>query len=349
MTHINRYRRHRDEVQKRGGRIDHSQILKKSDNPQFIGEDDMLLMTREESGRHFGRLEDPLEEQDDIYADDDDDLDMLMLPQWAKDVPLNKFEAPFTATRLSSPAVPICRPLLQAYSSPSHVSLPAPSQFTSSLAPTPSVGLIPNTFYSHANLSTSQPLTTICLQDLVPSVSSSQQLMSNLGQFRPVSSKPMTTEVATPVLDEKESTGFEDILPDLLKAASDTDPLMAEIHQESKLGKRSSEEEGGATKKARGNDQTSTSCPNSLNFTPLVTAIEKATHSIVEAMDRNSRAIRCHDKTLSELVSGVRRIERILEAQSDKRRSPFRESRRDSKENIKPSVKSTVNRVTDKK
>lgn len=70
------YKRNRDEIQRRGGRVDHSQELNRSRNPKYIGEEYMLLMTREESGtRHLTRLKDTRDEHDGIFYEDEEDGD----------------------------------------------------------------------------------------------------------------------------------------------------------------------------------------------------------------------------------------------------------------------------------
>ena len=63
-------------------------VLNRSSNPKFIGNDDMVLLTREETGRRFTRQEDPLDRDDQdiitsVTTADDDDFDDLTLPAWA--------------------------------------------------------------------------------------------------------------------------------------------------------------------------------------------------------------------------------------------------------------------------
>ncbi|XP_053376095.1 uncharacterized protein LOC128547392 [Mercenaria mercenaria] len=103
VNHISQYRRHKEEVAKAGGKVDHSRVLNRSSNPKYVGDEDMILLTHEDHGRKCTRQEDPLDDRDSIFEEGEDDFDALSLPDWAKGSPL---EMPYQAPSLSMPAAP---------------------------------------------------------------------------------------------------------------------------------------------------------------------------------------------------------------------------------------------------
>ena len=91
VAHIKKYRRHRDEEIK-SGTPDYTQILKRAANPIYVGDRDMIALSKEESlrwhARHAMNQEDPLNDPDSLFADDDEStmVDGLVMPTDTWDV-----------------------------------------------------------------------------------------------------------------------------------------------------------------------------------------------------------------------------------------------------------------------
>ena len=80
---------------------------------------------------------------------------------------------------------------------------------------------------------------------------------------------------------KSDSSAFEDILPSLIDATSETGPLMMEITRGRTSEKRGSEEKTGESKKLTGDYQSN----------------RTGSQATKEIVDRGSRAQRCHDQT----------------------------------------------------
>lgn len=111
VNHINQYKRHREEVREAGGKVDHSNALHRSSNPNVIGSDDMVLLTKEDACKRFTRQEDPLNQDDQfdhdsIFEDDENDFDGLSLPSLVKGYPPSSpLDAMYRATPLTASGV----------------------------------------------------------------------------------------------------------------------------------------------------------------------------------------------------------------------------------------------------
>lgn len=84
---------------------------------------------------------------------------------------------------------------------------------------------------------------------------------------------------------------------------------------------------------------------------PIVEAIEQATWIIIDAIDRNRRAVRCQDATKSNLVREMEYFNRQYKSQKENscacksNHVPLKESDNKENRNSKPTLKSVVDKV----
>ena len=78
-------------------------------------------------------------------------------------------------------------------------------------------------------------------------------------------------------------------------------------------------------------------CPP-ICFNLIAATFENCTKSIVDAIDRNSKAIKCQEQTLFKIVSSLGRIEQSLERKQSQKTTS---SQGTEKENKRPAPKET--------
>ncbi|XP_060574632.1 uncharacterized protein LOC132732260 [Ruditapes philippinarum] len=182
VKHINSYKRHKDEILKAGGKVDHSKVLNRSVNPKYNFENDLVLLNKFDSSERFGRQEDPLDDLDSIFEEDEEESNPLLLPDWAKEgISLTNTDSQVTPSKSLCPnnGVPANYVNKSVLNTPELI-LPV----TPSVRMSTKVNLGTSANISHSN----SQFNTISFDDLY----GAPRTTSTLGQFR-----PMTTSTST--------------------------------------------------------------------------------------------------------------------------------------------------------
>ena len=267
VKHINQYKRHREEVRKAGGKVDHTKVLNRSSNPRFIGNDDMILLSREEPDRIFTSPEDPLEGLDGIFDEDDCESDPLSLPAWAREDVLtssdNKCFPSFSTAACVGNRSPCLRPVLPLNSSsvlntPPLVSTSPliASKFPFTLVTSTSQSDFTSNYQMSDSVPNQTPLKTIALQDLYNMPNS----MSSLGQFR--KRKLVCATDDTPLLDERPNTDFDELLPNINHVMPTASNILNTDNQVIQADKRSIEQESHLESNKKAKQETFQQQPN---------------------------------------------------------------------------------------
>lgn len=347
-AHIKKYRRHRDEEVK-SGTPDYTQVLKKAANPIYVGDSDMVVLSKEESlrwhARHKMNQEDPLNDPYGLFADDDETtvVDGLVMPQWiapsrqASTTIQPDFgrQPPQSGSTAPLPVVPSAKPLR--------------SEYTNLIGPM-------GTFKSQSQKTSD--LVTIVAGDqasifgrINTPTTPVQPTLDTVGHLStPALRRRSFGSTSTPCLDER---GTEDLLPGLL-SLNQNDPLLREAQDVTKGPSMTSIQtqtdvddstEEPVKKRPRLEEETSQVV---ITLQAIASATVEGMMNIVEAINGNTRAIRHQEKTQERIVSELARIERkitLMERSRNKENSPSNENRTTNKGNENKQFKSIVKKA----
>ena len=356
LDHLRSYRPHRQAEAKAEKPINYTDILRRSDNPYTIGETDMTVLSREESYRwHAGGLSLDDTPADPFAEEEDADITVrggIAYPSWifgtvtAPDVPAYE---PTPLSQLQAAAQRLQAPTL---GTPSGVmpmpTPPRPRLQTIPLmtTPTPSLRVQPATTVT--TWSAPPMITTLNLQDCASTFPLTFPLPSSTAtsviENRPTT--PVTnpripaanlTTLNTPVLHLTSPTSVqtpvqdENILPTIIQM-DEQDPLLKESRD---INRETLAKDGEPVpKKARKDNDT--------QLESLTAAITKGFEQVVEAINSNTRAIRCQDKNLERAVNEISRIERKLNL--IERSLSTRGNGKENTQPTRPAVKSIIKR-----
>jgi len=125
--------------------------------------------------------------------------------------------------------------------------------------------------------------------------------------------------LSTPVLDERFVQ--EDLMPQLLPTADLEDPLAIEADGVGRPNNAAGAVDSSPPAKRSRNQEPPVAAPQ-VDLSPLVDAMAKSTAAIVDAIDRNSRAIRCQGEALTTLAKELKEVSQVLKAQQRRPSSP---------------------------
>jgi hypothetical protein len=298
VDHIQKYKRHREAEAKEPRRPDYSKILKKSSHPVFVGDNDMVMLSKEESLRWHARLaltgDDLSEALDGLFEEEEDEDPLSTLPEWA---------LPAKASRPTQDYIPT--PIPQLASAFSEVRMPTPDR--SLVLPQMQPQVYPST-QSAATETSTGPFMTINAGDLA-------EILGNT----PPRSAPITksagsrlnTPTFPPQSESQQGTPCQDehILPGLLFTDRD-DPLYHEADQVRPTDQMPPVHDEPLPKKRR-IEEAGQDVPDILSA--LSKAIGDGVAKLVDAIDRNTRAIRCQEKTQEGIVNALKSQEKTQE------------------------------------
>ncbi len=279
-NHLTYYKRHRDEAAKRGGKVDLARVLKRSEKPVDV--------TRFLRAATSGRGDDSGDEDGTIFEEQEE---APVLPSWLAAA------CPVARTSMVTPPT-IAPPPAVTYQTidPSLLSLLQPMSFQ----PQPVMDQVQLALAAAALPLADAENFQMPILSAFPPVSAPERPTISAPTAVQAPPAPKKARRETPLLDER-APSEDDILPGLLMAAEDTDPLLVE------------------TTRPSGSDV-------------IVAAIVEAAAKIAGAIDSNTRAIRAQAKSLDALgeVMAKRHAAPLVGASggSSQRRSPWRGSTR---------------------
>jgi len=351
IDHVNNYGRHLDEEEKLPRLPNYAEIFRKSEDPYVVGDDDMVALTKEQT-RVWRRqqairvLEGGANNAEEEEEDGDEDSDPKNVPGWAIGVTGSRTKPtqsgkPPGKQDLSKPALmtPVATPLAN---QKALAAATAPAVTTATAVPLNAMLSMPEMF---GTINADDWASTYSLTGGDSAANPGPmpiQVSTGINLHRPATcnNTPLRTPVMTvntphqevprhPIATIPASTPCQDenILPDLLGQEG-----IGNLCEELGIKETPEETEEPIPKRQR----KETTMPQ---LDAITKAIVDGFSKVAKALDDNTRAIRCQEKTSAKAVDELKRIERRL-TQMDRTLAEKADERP-----RRPALQSVVNRM----